>query len=115
MKGDIVVWAQKHLVAHGHALRVDGVYGTGMARAVSAFQTAAGLTPSGSLDPATWQALRRRDPAPLNKGASRRVARRYALRARRSGAGRADPFQPGAESGRPSASPAGAPAGSASR
>ncbi len=43
---------------------IDGATGSNTRRAVSAFQQANGLTTSGELDPATWEALNR-DSAPI--------------------------------------------------
>lgn len=43
---------------------IDGAMGSNTRRAVSAFQQANGLTVSGELDPATWEALNR-DSAPI--------------------------------------------------
>jgi Putative peptidoglycan binding domain len=61
--GDIVVWAQEHLVSAGFRVTIDGGYGNGTVTAVEAFQTAHGLIPDGVLGPATWQTLLRYAPA----------------------------------------------------
>jgi Putative peptidoglycan binding domain len=63
--GDIVVWAQEHLVSAGFPGTIDGGYGNNTVAAVEAFQTAHGLIPDGILGPATWQALLRFAPAPV--------------------------------------------------
>jgi Putative peptidoglycan binding domain len=55
--GDVVVWAQEHLVSAGEPLTIDGGFGPKTQAAVAAFQTAHGLTPSGQIDQATWQSL----------------------------------------------------------
>src|SRR5262249_4141030 len=55
--GDLVVWAQQHLVTAGYATAVDGSFGPSTQAAVVAFQTAQGLTPDGIVGPATWAAL----------------------------------------------------------
>ena len=55
--GDLVVWAQEHLVAAGEAVQVDGVFGSATQAAVLQFQAARGLPATGVLDPPTWQAL----------------------------------------------------------
>jgi peptidoglycan hydrolase-like protein with peptidoglycan-binding domain len=75
-KGDLVVWAQEHLVGAGHPLTVDGKYGGSTATALSAFQAGAGLPQTGVLDAATWPALLRATPvapdwtAPKSTGGS---------------------------------------------
>jgi hypothetical protein len=63
--GDLVVWAQEHLVSAGYATAVDGAYGPSTQAAVVSFQTAQGLTPDGVVGPATWAALLRYAPAPV--------------------------------------------------
>ena len=55
--GDLVVWAQEHLVTAGYATAVDGSYGPSTQSAVQSFQTAQGLTADGIVGPATWAAL----------------------------------------------------------
>ncbi len=61
--GDLVVWAQEHLVTAGCATAVDGDYGPSTQSAVESFQTAQGLTADGVIGPATWAALLRFAPA----------------------------------------------------
>ncbi len=61
--GDLVVWAQEHLISAGYTLTVDGQYGPKTAKAVTKFQTAHGLPVTGEVDPATWAALLRYPPA----------------------------------------------------
>ncbi|MDQ8704532.1 GH25 family lysozyme [Streptomyces sp. LHD-70] len=56
-KGDAVKALQRQLAAHGHDITADGVFGTGTATQVKAFQKAEGLTPDGIAGPATWAAL----------------------------------------------------------
>jgi hypothetical protein len=60
--GDVVVWAQEHLVSAGQRLTIDGSYGPKTQIAVAAFQTAHGIAPSGKVDQATWLALLRYPP-----------------------------------------------------
>jgi putative peptidoglycan binding protein len=61
-RGDLVVWAQEHLIGAGQQIAADGAYGGGTARAVSAFQASAGLPLTGQVDAATWPALLRVTP-----------------------------------------------------
>ena len=61
--GDLVVWAQEHLVTAGYPTAVDGSYGPITQAAVESFQTAQGLTVDGIVGPATWAALLRNAPA----------------------------------------------------
>jgi len=61
--GDLVVWAQEHLISAGYDVGVDGGFGAKTQTAVLVFQTAHGLTPDGVIGPATWQALLRYRPA----------------------------------------------------
>jgi hypothetical protein len=61
--GDLVVWAQEHLVSAGYTIPVDGDYGPTTQAAVQSFQTAQGLTADGIVGPATWAALLRVAPA----------------------------------------------------
>jgi peptidoglycan hydrolase-like protein with peptidoglycan-binding domain len=57
--GDLVVWAQEHLLEAGEAVKTDGSFGSGTQLAVQAFQTAHGLPVTGMIDQPTWQALLR--------------------------------------------------------
>jgi Putative peptidoglycan binding domain len=61
-KGDLVVWAQEHLISAGYQLGVDGGFGRNTRRAVLAFQSSHGLTADGIVGPATWSALLRYRP-----------------------------------------------------
>jgi hypothetical protein len=61
-KGDLVVWAQQHLVTVGYSIPVDGDFGASTLAAVTAFQTARGLSADGVIGPQTWQALLRYAP-----------------------------------------------------
>jgi hypothetical protein len=61
-KGDLVVWAQEHLISAGYRLGVDGGFGRNTRRAVLGFQRARGLTADGIVGPATWSALLRYRP-----------------------------------------------------
>jgi hypothetical protein len=57
--GDVVVWAQEHLISAGYAIGVDGDFGNTTEQAVLAFQLAHGLTADGIIGPETWTALLR--------------------------------------------------------
>jgi hypothetical protein len=61
--GDVVVWAQEHLLSAGQRLTVDGGFGPATQAAVVAFQTLHHLPATGIVDGATWQALVRYAPA----------------------------------------------------
>ena len=65
-KGDLVIWAQQHLQSAGEPLTADGSYGASTVAAVRDFQTKSGLPVTGQVDTATWQALLRYAPAPVN-------------------------------------------------
>ncbi len=58
-KGDLVVWAQEHLISAGYRIGVDGGFGPNTRRAVLGFQRARGLGADGIIGPATWSALLR--------------------------------------------------------
>jgi hypothetical protein len=62
-QGDLVVWAQEHLISAGYSIPVDGGFGPQTLSAVQAFQTAQGLSADGVIGPATWLALLRYAPA----------------------------------------------------
>jgi hypothetical protein len=59
VKGDLIVWAQEHLVAAGQAASVTGTFDAATQAATTAFQTAQGLPVTGQVDQATWGALLR--------------------------------------------------------
>jgi hypothetical protein len=61
-RGDVVVWAQEHLLSAGQNVSVDGALGPNTILAVVRFQQAHGLLPDGVIGPATWQALLRYRP-----------------------------------------------------
>jgi hypothetical protein len=70
-KGDMVVWAQEHLLAAGAELPVTGIFGRQTARAVRAFKEAHGLPANGIVDTDTWNALLTLTPVRANWAASR--------------------------------------------
>jgi peptidoglycan hydrolase-like protein with peptidoglycan-binding domain len=60
--GDIVVWAQEHLVAAGYKIAIDGGFGPKTKSAVKKFQAAHGLPATGVINTQTWWALFRYKP-----------------------------------------------------
>ena len=77
MIGDDVRTMQEQVAAAGITIWVDGSFGDGTAKAVRAFQTKAGLEPTGIVDADTWAALDR--VAPLVSGPATRQPRSPAL------------------------------------
>jgi peptidoglycan hydrolase-like protein with peptidoglycan-binding domain len=61
--GDLVVWAQEHLVTAGDHVAVDGSFGPATLAAVKNFQLAHNLPVTGLIDTGTWNALLRYTPA----------------------------------------------------
>jgi hypothetical protein len=64
--GDLVVWAQEHLLAASVTIAVDGGFGAKTLAAVKAFQQQRGLTVDGVIGPQTWAALLQYQPAYVN-------------------------------------------------
>ena len=57
-RGDLVVWAQQHLIGAGQVqVPVTGVFGKTTFSAVRSFQVAQGLPADGQIGTTTWQAL----------------------------------------------------------
>lgn len=56
-RGDMVVWAQEHLIAAGQEVPVTGIYGKLTIAAVKAFQEGHGLPLDGQIGTTTWNAL----------------------------------------------------------
>ncbi len=56
-RGDMVVWAQEHLLAAGEEVPVTGIYGRQTRAAVRAFQEAQGLEVDGAIGTTSWEAL----------------------------------------------------------
>lgn len=56
-KGDIVTQLQSFLSMAGSSLTIDGIFGSGTASAVRAFQKKYGLTVDGIVGPKTWEKL----------------------------------------------------------
>ena len=68
-RGDLVVWAQEHLVSAGQQIPVDGNFDASTLDAVENFQLAHGLTVDGIVGPETWAALLHYRPATVVWGA----------------------------------------------
>jgi hypothetical protein len=64
--GDLVVWAQEHLITAGFGIGVDGGFGAASQMAVEQFQLAHGLAADGVVGAETWQALLRYRPAKIS-------------------------------------------------
>ena len=77
-KGDLVVWAQQHLLGAGQLVDVDGQFGAGTADAVRSFQTANGLPVTGQVDADTWPVLLKSAPEPIDWVAKARASARGA-------------------------------------
>ena len=73
-KGDMVVWAQEHLVGAGEEVPVTGIFGNQTRLAVRAFQEAHGLEVDGRIGTDTWQALLSFVPERVEWAASARRA-----------------------------------------
>jgi hypothetical protein len=77
-KGDLVVWAQQHLLGAGQPVTVDGQFGGDTASAVSSFQAANSLPVTGQVDAATWPVLLKATPAQVDWTAPRASGARVA-------------------------------------
>jgi hypothetical protein len=87
-KGDLVVWAQEHLIAAGQTqLKVTGIYGNGTYSAVVNFQYQNGMLADGVLGTETWRKLLTYTPVRVAWGASSSASASRAIRARPAGAG----------------------------
>jgi hypothetical protein len=64
-KGDVVVWAQQHLITAGQPVSASGTYDAATVNGVSSFQAAHALPVTGQVDAATWPALLAFEPAPV--------------------------------------------------
>jgi hypothetical protein len=65
-QGDVVVWAEEHLISAGQRVAVDGSFGPKVQSAVKRFQTAHGLRATGVIDTTTWQLLLHYAPATIH-------------------------------------------------
>jgi hypothetical protein len=90
-RGDVVVWAQEHLISAGYKLGVDGGFGPLTQTAVEDFQIAHGLTPDGIIGPETWAPLLRYPPAKIVWGYKAHAGRATAATASGAGAVRYAP------------------------
>jgi Putative peptidoglycan binding domain len=73
-KGDVVVWAQEHLMTAGQPVTASGKFDTQTVQAVSAFQAAHAIPVSGQVDQVTWTELLRFEPAVVTWTTSARAA-----------------------------------------
>jgi hypothetical protein len=64
-RGDLVVWAQQHLISAGQPVKPTGVIDSRTKLALKRFQAANGLPVTGAIDPATWSALLVNAPAKI--------------------------------------------------
>jgi hypothetical protein len=65
-KGDEVVWLQQHLASASPSTPTNGVFDSATERALTSFQSAQGLTPTGRTDPQTWNALLKQAPVAVD-------------------------------------------------
>jgi hypothetical protein len=82
-RGDLVVWAQEHLLRAGENVPVSGIDGWPTVRGVQDFQSRHGLYPDGVIGPMTWAALLRYAPQPVtwtSHGKAKASAARVTLR-----------------------------------
>jgi hypothetical protein len=82
-RGDLVVWAQEHLVGAGAQLPITGVFGPQTYSAVRAFQVSRGLPADGAIGTTTWSALLGVEPA-RPRWSARRARRRGAAASSRA-------------------------------
>src|SRR5436190_5246833 len=74
-KGDMVVWAQEHLLAAHKNVKVNGVFDTRTLNAVKSFQRGQRLSVTGRVDVPTWRKLLARAAAKVAWSASGRAAK----------------------------------------
>jgi peptidoglycan hydrolase-like protein with peptidoglycan-binding domain len=85
-KGDMVVWAQEHLVAAGADLPITGIFGKQTRAAVRAFQEGHGLPVNGAIATDTWSALMTYVPYRMGWSAARARAGKRTRSGARAGA-----------------------------
>jgi peptidoglycan hydrolase-like protein with peptidoglycan-binding domain len=74
-KGDMVVWAQQHLLAFHKSVKANGVFDGRTLNAVKSFQRGKKLAVTGRVDVPTWRRLLARAPAKVTWSASARAAK----------------------------------------
>jgi peptidoglycan hydrolase-like protein with peptidoglycan-binding domain len=74
-KGDMVVWAQQHLLAAKKSVKVNGVFDARTLTAVKSFQSGKHLKVTGRVDVPTWQKLLRLAPAKIQWSQTARTAK----------------------------------------
>jgi putative peptidoglycan binding protein len=84
-KGDVVLWAQEHLMSAGQPVSTSGVYDSATVNAVSSFQSANALPVTGQVDANTWPVLLRLPPAPVSWTSKRARASAASAPHRRNG------------------------------
>jgi hypothetical protein len=85
VRGDIVVWAQQHLMSAGQTVSPSGTYDAQTEQAVRNVQTTSGLAITGQLDPTTWAALLRFEPKAVDWTKGTAAATSAAMRSGRRG------------------------------
>jgi hypothetical protein len=75
-KGDVVVWAQEHLMTAGQPVTASGNYDDQTAQAVAAFQASHGIPVTWQVDQVTWTALLQLEPTAVSWSSSARAAGR---------------------------------------
>jgi hypothetical protein len=78
--GDLVVWAQEHLVSAGFPVKISGEFKYRTYSAVLAFQAKHGLTTDGQIGPDTWAALLRYRPVHVTWSVNPQIAAAGQLR-----------------------------------
>jgi Putative peptidoglycan binding domain len=79
--GDVVVWAQEHLISAGFPVKISGEFKYRTYNQVIAFQAKHGLTPDGQIGPETWAALLRYRPVHVHWSLNSQLAAGAQLRA----------------------------------
>ena len=103
-KGDLVVWAQEHLISAGYKLGVDGDFGRSTRNAVAKFQLAHGLGSDGIIGPETWRTLLRYRPVRIVWAAAAHARRAAGTRVSGPGSGASSGLGSGPSSDRGAAS-----------